>query len=177
MNSILKKILDEAGEIHRQRGELASQLSAIRAERDGVIEAATGPDDRSALDKLNAISAREGIALHRLELTDRQIAGVSPKALNEAAHVKKIAIKELVAKKNSHLARITKALSPHYASPDDCASAVQILASQKTPPALREIGKALAGLEGSAYQPNQVTGLEYASQIATLSDAATTALG
>jgi len=176
MNTNLKKLIHEADDIERQRGELAAQVSAIHAERDSVIEAATGPDDRTALDKLNVISSREGIAIHRLEMVNRQIAGASPKALNEASHVKKIATKELVARKNALLAKLHKALAPHYSIPDETAAAVQVLAGQRPPPALREIGKALAGLEGSAYYPNQVTGLEYARQIVVLSEAAITAI-
>lgn len=160
----LQKFLSSAGIAAAERGEMASQLTAIQAQRDDVIAEATGPQDRSAIEKLNVLASQESIALNRLKLLDRQIAGLDPSALNEAIHVRAGLIGETKALREKAIAKLTKDLSGHYESAAAIADAVAALKDRNQPPLLRKIEKALVALHGSGPHRGQ-TGLEFARAV------------
>jgi hypothetical protein len=171
-NGNLKKLVEDSGSLTGELKAAEAIEVEIQQDKEKILNEAQGPGDKRALEKLTVLASRELLAQNQVKLIKRQISGVNPVLINESLRVKQEALAELTARRNAKLAKIYSALSTAYPNEDDRAAAISILNSQRQPAELRQLDKLINGLFHASFVPHQMTAIEFAGTILSLSESA-----
>lgn len=157
----LENLIAGAEQIASRREEISKHLTAIRAEKDSVINGAQY-DDVTALDRVGELGAKENFLLVQLDKCEREQAGFKATLLNEANFVSSKAAESAARKQEAFVAQYTKVIAPFF--PD-------LTPRRLLEKARRDLGSTRAYIEigkhrhVATFYPKHATELTFARQV------------
>lgn len=153
MTQKLSNQLAKFGEIAARIQKCQSELARIRQERDATIEAASGPDDAAALEKLSVLASQESLVARQLQLAQRERDGQSAALLNEATGTRSAAMAALCKRRAALESKLADQIAEFYPTVKGRRSAIASL--RPHPPAIWRCNKLLDGLAAQQYTPGK----------------------
>ena len=113
----LAALLEEREAKLQLKAELEAKLLANKVEKEAVLTAATGIEDKSSLSKLELLIAHQEMTRGKLALLERELAGYSSRIHHETVWVRDRAIEILRDRKEKVMVRFRKKLEEFYPDP------------------------------------------------------------